>query len=115
MEAIKTQLLKDEIQALENKTYEIKLQMNNLIEQLKQEFLKLDKIEGLAQYIDFMKFPTELYDCMGSDCGQWFKFGEIELKVVYSHDYTDVLGLSEEEFIQLKNRLRKINDKEEVD
>lgn len=65
-----------------------------------------DPVKGLAEYIKFMQYPTDLYDCFSMDPGDYDNFNDVELKVVYSYDYTDVVGLSEEEFIRLQKLLQ---------
>lgn len=65
-----------------------------------------DPVKGLAEYIKFMQYPTDLYDCFSMDPGDYDDFNDVELKVVYSYDYTDVVGLSEEEFIRLQKLLQ---------
>lgn len=63
-----------------------------------------DPVKGLAEYIKFMQYPTDLYDCFSMDPGDYDDFNDVELKV--SYDYTDVVGLSEEEFIRLQKLLQ---------
>ena len=64
-----------------------------------------DLVEGLAEYIKFMQYPTELYDSFSIDEGDYDDFNDVGLKVVCRYDYTDVVGLSEEEFIRLQKLL----------
>lgn len=67
-----------------------------------------DPVKGLAEYIKFMQYPTDLYDCFSRDPGDYDDFNDVELKVVYSYDdYTEVVGLSEEEFIRLQKLLQQ--------
>lgn len=63
-----------------------------------------DPVKGLAEYIKLMQYPTDLYDCFSMDPGDYDDFNDVELKV--SYDYTDVVGLSEEEFIRLQKLLQ---------
>lgn len=65
-----------------------------------------DPVKGLAEYIKFIQYPTDLYDCFSMDPGDYDDFNDVELKVVYSYDYTDVVGLPEEEFIRLQKLLQ---------
>lgn len=66
-----------------------------------------DPVKGLAEYIKFMQYPTDLYDCFSMDPGDYDDFNDVELKVVYSYDYTEIVGLSEEEFIRLQKLLQQ--------
>ena len=53
-----------------------------------------------------MQYPTELYDCFSIEGGDYDDFtDDVELKIVYRYGYTDVVGLSEEEFIRLQKLL----------
>lgn len=105
--------IKDQIRTIEEEIYESKLKINVLTKQLKEEYLKLGKVKGLAGYIISMGYPTELYSCWGTDSGEGDKFGDIRLKVVYNYGYTDVVGLTVEEFNQLEELIAKYHEEEE--
>ena len=66
-----------------------------------------DPVKGLAEYIKFMQYPSDLYDCFSMDPGDYDDFNDVELKVAYSYDYTEVVGLSKEEFIRLQKLLQQ--------
>lgn len=83
---------------------------NSLIEvegAIKREFLKMPLIEGLAEYIKYQEYPTELYNSFGIDSGEHDSFGKARLKIVYDYGYTDVVGLTENEFSYLEELLNK--------
>ena len=86
---------------------ELQAGLQTLEMDIKDYFLKdADLVKGLAEYIKFMQYPTELYNSFSIDEGDYDDFNDVELKVVYQHDYTDVDGLSEEEFIRLQKLLQ---------
>ena len=48
------------------------------------------------------KYPTNnLYDNFSWDNGDFDSFGDITIKVCYNYGYTDIVGLSKEEFKEL--------------
>lgn len=99
--------LKERKVKLESQIQELQftiIDINNLI---KEECQKLPFVEGLAEYIKIQEYPTELYDCFGMDSGEYDSFGKARLKIVYNWDYTDVIGLTKEEFEQLENLLEE--------
>lgn len=64
-----------------------------------KQYLKLGKIFGLAQYILIKGYPICLFDERSYlDDGEWDQFGNVDLHIVESEEYTDVLGLSKQEF-----------------
>lgn len=86
----------------------MQIELQTLEMDIKGHFLKdNDPVKGLAEYIKFMQYPTDLYDCFSMDPGDYDDFNDVELKVVYSYDYTDVVGLSKEEFIKLQKLLQQ--------
>lgn len=97
------------MEEIENKINELNVKINKLSKEreellkcLKEEYLKLDKVKGLASYIKYMGYPCDLYNSFGNDTGDVYdSFGDIEIKVVYRYGYTDIVGLTEEEFTEL--------------
>lgn len=85
------------------KSYETKL--SEIITEVKEELLEMPFVEGLAGYIKFQEYPTKLYNCFGIDSGELDTFGKARLKIVYSYGYTDIVGISKEEFEQLTELL----------
>lgn len=80
------------------------IQVNNSI---KEECKKLPFVEGLAEYIKYQEYPTKLYHKFGMDHGERDSFDKAQLKVVYNYGYTDVVGLTNEEFEQLEKLLEE--------
>ncbi len=64
-----------------------------------------DPVKGLAEYIKFMQYPTEIYNCFSTDAGDYDTFNDVVMKVQYFYEYTDVVGLSEKDFEKLRNLL----------
>ena len=94
-----------EIEEKIKKYRELQAELQTLEMDIKDYFLKdADFVKGLAEYIKFMQYPTELYDSFSMDEGDYDDFNDVELKVFY--DYTEVAGLSEEEFIRLQKLLQ---------
>lgn len=72
-----------------------------------EELQKMDDIAAeVAAYIILNKYPKEIYPCFGTDQGEQDRYKNIILKVVYYYDYTDVVGLTEEEFTRLGQYLK---------
>ena len=98
-----------EIEEKIKKYRELQAELQTLEMDIKGHFKGLeDPVKGLAEYIKFMQYPTELYHCScidGGDYDDYDDFNDVVLKVVYQYDYTDVVGLSEEEFIRLQKLL----------
>lgn len=97
--------LKNNIQTLNDAISNMQKEIENKKDLLKEEFLKLGRVKGLAEYIRYMGYPRELYSSWGSDPGEYDKFGDIRIKIVYYYGYTDVVGLTDEEFSQLSSLL----------
>lgn len=95
-----------EIKEKIKKYNELQAELQTLEMDIKDHFKGFeDPVKGLAEYIKFMQYPTELYDSFSIDEGDYDTFNSAELKVVYRYSYTDVVGLSEEEFIRLQKLL----------
>lgn len=93
-----------EIEEKIKKYRKLQVELQTLEMDIKDYFLKdADFVKGLAEYIKFMQYPTELYDSFSIDEGDYDDFNDVELKIFY--DYTEVAGLSEEEFIRLQKLL----------
>ena len=53
-------------------------------------------------------YPTEIYDVFSYESGVYDDYKDVELKIVYSQGYTDVVGLTREEFKRLENLLNDL-------
>ena len=61
-----------------------------------------DIVEELALYIKINKYPTELYPVFSYESGEYDEYKNIRLKIVYDYGYTDIVGLSQQDFERLK-------------
>lgn len=101
---IMIETIKQKIKELESKKFELEVLINNEEKLLKEEIAKeSDLVKGLAEYIKYKNYPTELYNTFGRDFGEYDNFKDIRLKIVYNYGYTDVVGLTDEQFEQLND------------
>lgn len=84
----------------------LQIELQTLEMDIKDYFLKYDdQVKGLAEYMKFMEYPTEIYDYFCEEGGDYDFFGNVEMKISFFHGYTDVVGLSEKDFEKLQNLL----------
>ena len=84
----------------------LQIELQTLEMDIKDYFLKYDDpVKGLAEYIKFMQYPTEIYNCFSTDAGDYDTFGDVVMKVQYFYEYIDVVGLSDKDFEKLRNLL----------
>ena len=92
--------------SLKEKISDLELQIRTVNDEIKEEISKIgDIVEELAVYIKLNNYPTEIYPVFGIDSGKYDSYKHIRLKIVYDYGYTDVLGLTKEEFDKLENIL----------
>lgn len=100
-----TREIDDEIGRLYVKIGMLEDDIEWLNDKLKESILNdshLSKIEQLAFYLMLKKYPTDaLYDSFSWDNGEYDSFGDIQIKICYNYGYTDIVGLSKEEFKEL--------------
>lgn len=96
------------IKELKEKKVRLERELWNTEFSIKAELKKLPFIEGLAGYIKYKEYPTnELHSSFSMDDGEVDYFGKADIKVVYRHGYTCIIGLNKEEFQQLENLLNE--------
>ena len=66
-----------------------------------------DIVKEVALYIKIKGYPTDIYDVFSYEAGVYDDYKEVELKIVESYGYTDIVGLTREEFIRLKKLLEE--------
>ena len=66
-----------------------------------------DIVKEVALYIKIKGYPTDIYDVFSYESGVYDDYKDVELKIVYSQGYTDVVGLTREEFKRLEKLLEK--------
>lgn len=101
----KIELLKEERNTLCENIDSLNNEIKELDKKVKQELSDMDLVKGLVEYIRFKKYPTEVYGVFSIDPGDRDQFRGIQLKVVYDYWYTDVVGLTKEQFEELRNLL----------
>ena len=88
------QNIQSEIESLENKIKEKIGSVNDIVKEV-------------ALYMKIKDYPTEIYDVFSYESGVYDDYKDVELKIVYSQGYTDVVGLTREEFKRLENLLKE--------
>lgn len=101
----KIELLKEERNTLCEKIDSVNNEIKELDKKVKQELSDMDLVKGLVEYIRFKEYPTEVYSVFSIDRGDRDQFRGIQLKVVYDYGYTDVVGLTKEQFEELRKLL----------
>ena len=97
--------MKELIKELQNIQSEIELLENKIQEKIGSIN---DIVKEVALYIKIKGYPTDIYDVFSYESGIYDDYKDIELKIVYSYGYTDVVGLTREEFKRLKNLLNDL-------
>ena len=91
--------MKELIKELQNIQSEIELLENKIKEKIGSIN---DIVKEVALYMKIKDYPTEIYPVFSYESGVYDDYKEIELKIVYSQGYTDVVGLTKEEFKKLE-------------
>ena len=86
--------IQSEIESLENKIKEKIGSINDIVKEV-------------ALYIKIKGYPTEIYLIYNSDFEIYDSYKDVELKIMKSYGYTDIVGLTREEFTRLKNLLKE--------
>lgn len=100
-----------------NKLLSLKKEISNLELQIKAKKDEINKeisqigdiVKELATYIKLNNYPTDIYPIFSCDSGEYDKYKNIDLKIVDEWGYTDVVGLTKEEFKRLKDILASEN------
>lgn len=93
--------LYEEKQKLEREIYESETHF-------KKELLeKKSLVDGFLEYMRFKGYPDEVYSEFGIDSGIRDSFGKVQIKVVYNYGYTDIVGLSDEEWKLFVEKINK--------
>ena len=86
--------IQSEIELLENKIKEKIGSINDIVKEV-------------ALYIKIKGYPTDIYDVFSYEAGVYDDYKDVELKIVESYGYTDIVGLTREEFTRLKKLLEE--------
>ena len=96
--------MKEIIEELQNIQSEIEL----LEDKIKEKLSSInDIVKEVALYMKIKGYPTEIYDVFSYESGIYDDYKDVELKIVYSYGYTDVVGLTKEEFKRLEKLLEE--------
>ena len=87
----------------------IQSEIEHLEDKIKEKLSSInDIVKEIALYIKIKGYPTEIYDVFSYESGVYDDYENVELKIVYSQGYTDVVGLTNKEFTRLKNLLNDL-------
>ena len=82
---------------------------NEINETLVQE---PDIVEAVFKYMIIHELPTdEIFNTMGLDAGSFHYIGDVVIKAVDEYGYSDVEGLTDEQFEELVNLIKEYNRK----
>ena len=96
--------MKELIEELQN----IQSEIESLEDKIKEKIGSInDIVKEVALYIKIKGYPTDIYDVFSYEAGVYDDYKDVELKIVYSYGYTDVVGLTREEFTRLKKLLEE--------
>ena len=96
--------MKELIKELQN----IQSEIESLEDKIKEKIGSInDIVKEVALYMKIKDYPTEIYDVFSYASGVYDDYKDIELKIVYSQGYTDVVGLTREEFKRLEKLLKE--------
>ena len=96
--------MKELIKELQGIQSEIEL----LEDKIKEKLSSInDIVKEVALYIKIKGYPTDIYPVFSYESGVYDDYKDIELKIVDSIGYTDVVGLTKEEFKRLKKLLEE--------
>ena len=96
--------MKELIKELQGIQSEIEL----LEDKIKEKLSSInDIVKEVALYIKIKGYPTDIYDVFSYESGVYDDYKDVELKIVESYGYTDIVGLTNEEFTRLKKLLEE--------
>ena len=97
--------MKELIKELQGIQSEIEL----LEDKIKEKISSInDIVKEVALYIKIKGYPTDIYPVFSYESGVYDDYENVELKIVYSQGYTDVVGLTREEFKRLQKLLNDL-------
>ena len=86
----------------------IQSEIEHLEDKIKERLSSInDIVKEVALYMKIKDYPTEIYDVFSYESGVYDDYKDVELKIVYSQGYTDVVGLTREEFKRLEKLLKE--------
>lgn len=98
--------LKAKISELEAKQAKIVSEINNAL------LSEKDIVQAVYAYMVINELPTnQIFNSFSIDHGEYHRIGDIRLKAVYDYAYTDIVGLTEEQFEKLNNLIAEQSEK----
>ena len=98
------------LSSLQKEISNLELQIGTLQDKMQKELSQIgDIVKELAVYIKLNEYPTDIYPVFSYESGEYDKYKNIELKIVWEWGYTDVVGLTKEEFKKLEDILASEN------
>ena len=98
--------LKAKISELEAKQAKIVSEINNAL------LSEKDIVQAVYAYVVINERPTNrIVNIFSIDHGEYHRIGNIRLKAVYDYAYTDIVGLTEEQFEKLNNLIAEQSEK----
>ena len=86
----------------------IQSEIEHLEDKIKEKLSSInDIVKEVALYIKIKGYPTDIYDVFSYEAGIYDDYKDVELKIVDSIGYTDVVGLTKEEFKRLEKLLEE--------
>ena len=96
--------MKELIKELQN----IQSEIESLENKIKEKIGSINDIsKEVALYMKIKGYPTDIYDVFSYEAGVYDDYKDVELKIVESYGYTDIVGLTNEEFTRLKKLLEE--------
>ena len=96
--------MKELIKELQN----IQSEIESLEDKIKEKIGSInDIVKEVALYMKIKDYPTEIYPVFSYESGVYDDYKDVELKIVESYGYTDIVGLTNEEFTRLKKLLEE--------
>ena len=86
----------------------IQSEIESLEDKIKEKIGSInDIVKEVALYIKIKGYPTEIYPIYNSNFEIYDSYKDVELKIMKSYGYTDIVGLTNEEFTRLKKLLEE--------
>ena len=86
----------------------IQSEIEHLENQIKEKLSSInDIVKEVALYIKIKGYPTEIYLIYNSNFEIYDSYKDVELKIMKSYGYTDIVGLTREEFKRLEKLLKE--------
>ena len=86
----------------------IQSEIEHLEDKIKERLSSInDIVKEVALYIKIKGYPTEIYPIYNSDFEIYDSYKDVELKIMKSYGYANIVGLTKEEFKRLEKLLKE--------